>query len=350
MRLSYRRAFLFLAERLLVITTVSAMLASTSFAQTELNPRSFLRELQNEVDFLQNANSTLHVVGTLTLGHPERAGTVAPNERSAVFRVSYFASGERLRWGQILVNKKGLASPIGFERVFVFGAGRDFVVQRLAAAKDYIVIQLGNVQENLHPGIIHKRDKVIHAAFSIAGEPAGPMVRSPHFNISKLEYVVAPDGNLVKMAFDYTSALHEPYNISGWVVLDPARHYAVREQNLRLTSPINPHINYHITGYVQYREKGKAGEAVIPEEVVFNQVDLNGKGNGSHQTFRLETSSNDPIPESEFKLGAFGLGDLERSSRRTADYGLTYSLVGVSFGGFLAGLFFKVLGRSRDGK
>ena len=235
MRLSYRRAFLFLAERLLVITTVSAMLASTSFAKTELNPRSFLRELQNEVDFLQNANSTLHVVGTLTLGHP-RPGTVAPNERSAVFRVSYFASGERLRWAKFLSTRKALRRLSALSG-FSF-SGRDgtlwssgLPLRRLQ--RDSIGQCPGEPAPRHHPQAGQSDSRCIQHR----RRTGGPMVRSPHFNISKLEYVVAPDGNLVKMAFDYTSALHEPYNISGWVVLDPARHYAVREQNLRLTSP-----------------------------------------------------------------------------------------------------------------
>jgi hypothetical protein len=288
---------------------------------------------------LQAANATIQLEGTRTALSIE-PGEATPS-RTVIFAISYAVNGAHEKLVQI--HKGGLTkTPTGFERVFVTDHKNDFTLQRDSEDQSYRLI---GRNDDVRSFIDSKKMLFVDAPYSIGGILLPNIMKSPNFSVRKLSWQTHDGQSLLRVDINYTSGKPNVYTMSGWMLVDPQRNWGLREYNAQLAYPSYPGVRVIYSGTVRYREN----DSTLPEEVTFSSTDTSGKSPEGRDLFRLKSFSFDPLPEEGFSLAAFGLGDVDRPSRRSR-HGITAWAFCIALFSIVLGIVLKRLGGARGSR
>jgi len=141
------------------------------------------------------------------------------------------------------------------------------------------------------------------------------------FLVTKVEAINTDGESLTRVEFEYRPNNPEDdqrqnyYNMSGWFLVDPNLDNAVRAYEVERHDVVHPEDNsldLEISGKVRYVE-GSACR-YLPQEVRYTYVSVRPDGRRFERAlwFEGEDYSTDPVPDREFTLAAYGLGDVAR--------------------------------------
>ena len=253
------------------------------------------------------------------------------------------------------------------DRVLVDTGDRSFMIRRSSPDNPYFLEEhhaYGDTRKDFH----HYQFLFQYASFCPAGMGSFPeFVNSPEFKI--LEMTRTNDGgeSLVRISFEYpnkdgklevSTSPHETRvyrDVSGFLVLDSARGFVIRDYDVNVGSvivrdrdgkagsvPQPVSVTYRSVGSVRYKD---GSEPPAPSEI--NERSLFGKGRKwlwrKYELSKFELTHNPAEPE-EFSLAAYGLGDFERPSKRSANY-VTYYILAVASAAFLISYILLRIGR-----
>ena len=281
-------------------------MVGTALGSEQLDSRPFLDTYRTALGRLQIACGSGYLEGVYT---SRRFGANAEQpDREVTVDIAYGSDGDREKHGLI---RRDLAFPPYFERVFLPRSGRTLILERIDPARPFYIRWIGKPSEapdQLAP--IGRRDKIARAAYSIGGGVLIPSILdSPSFQIIELGRVEQGGASLVRVVFKSRfDAATSPYELDGWLVLDPERDWALRAHEVRTVWPASPKYHSVWSGTVRYADAAAAGP--LPEELTLVDRFANDGQAGEHRIhFRARRRTVEPPPAGDFMLGGYGLDD-----------------------------------------
>jgi len=293
-----------------VTTTILVLvLFPAGSVASDLSPDTFLKEYRDALKQLQSAYSTVQIEGIIVRSNIDK--TSKKLEDNLTLRFSLDRSGKKNRFIHV-VGEDGTRA---YKKdLFVVGSGQDFHLQQIDGPhSNYRIFRLIDINNDKTSVNFIYKTIVAESALSVSSNLITKLIDSDSFKIKSVQRVPHGPEMLVRVEFDYKSDdPQEIYYLSGWMLLDPERSWAVRSHEVRFDYP-PPNKFYAVAkGNVRYRSDGD--EIPLPEELTFSQQYFQPDGTSSETRwhFQAERLSTDPIPDSEFTLAAYGLGDVEQ--------------------------------------
>ena len=271
-----------------------------------LSLRNFLVTYRAALERLQVACSSGYLKGVYT-SQWFGAKTDTP-EREATLFMAYGSDGEREK--HVLIRRNLVSVPY-FERVFLPRNGRTLILERIDPVRPFYIRWISKPSEapdNLAPS--DRRDVVARAAYAIGvGYLLPSILESPSFQLVEAGHVNREGASFVRAAFktqaDPKASLPE---MEGWLLLEPARDWALRSHEVRIALPASPKYHSVVSGTVLYADD--AGSGPLPQEV--NLVDrfTNEGRAGEHRIhFRARHRTAVAPPAADFTLAGYDLAD-----------------------------------------
>jgi hypothetical protein len=148
-------------------------------------------------------------------------------------------------------------------------------------------------------------------------------VNSPNFKVSGVAPVSDSGGQLLRASFEYSPTDQKKRRLSGWLDVDPAMNWAVRNYEIQARNPAK---KPELTKFV-----GTAGFTRNGEAVVLATSDSTSRTGNEDYTYSVkrtvEISKFEFVatPSQEFTLAAYGLGEFENPSRRRSNRTALYA-------------------------
>ncbi|WP_148259718.1 hypothetical protein [Isosphaera pallida] len=277
------------------------------FAVDDLSPEKFLQEYREAVKQYQTANSIIHIEGTMSQYRTDQSGSSESRDET---HIAYSLVNGRER---IILEEKDLENQkISVGSVTVLGCDRNFSLVRNSPKEAY------RIQELVIPDSKAKRSQLaspyltfsVDTPYTLAGLPVSLMIESSEFRFIKIERINKNGNTRVQVEFDYDrSRPGKTSRIRGWVNFDPKNKYSVCEYNFTDTVD-GANYNYQGNSIYEFDEN----QVSLPQEVVCVETFFQSSKEiwKKEYRFQAERLSTDPIPDSEFTLAAYGLGDVEQ--------------------------------------
>jgi hypothetical protein len=145
------------------------------------------------------------------------------------------------------------------------------------------------------------------AAYSFGGFLIPTILQSPTFRITELKRVARDGNSLVRVGFEtrYDAVTSSP-GLTGWLMLDPERDWALRAHEVRVAYSAAPNPpSYSVNGSSRY-----SGSTPFPEEVALvTRSGGDGRPHEDRLRYRAKRRSATPPRSEDFTLTSYGLGD-----------------------------------------
>jgi len=172
-------------------------------------------------------------------------------------------------------------------------------------------------------------------------------VSSPDFKIRDVSGTDDSARGRVKVTFSYRPTDRQNPVAEGWVRLDPNANWVLTDYEIRSIRPASAKKVELVTqssGAIRYTQ---SSGLAVPVEVKFKNVLQSRKGNTEEEgEYQVDHFSVGPTPTEEFTLAAFGLGDFEAPSGRSANR-FGYYAMAVAVAAALISLILSRLGKAR---
>ena len=298
------RLFVFLCAALLLLFWVAHR---PCFAVDDLSPEKFLQEYREAVKRSKASNSVIQIEGSLSV---RRINKQKENKIEA--HISYALSNERER---IIRGVKEEGGEKEFGRmVDVLGCERNFTLARSSPKETYRILELipdSKARRSQLETIVlgHSVDSL----YSLAGIPIFTMIYSKDFNFTRIEKV-HKEGK-VQIRVEFEQNLTNPDALGkrrGWVIFEPNNNYVICEYEFNEIFNKSPEYTVVFSGKNFYTSEGVG--VPLPEDVTSTVTTFqSGKEvTRDEYHFQAERLSTEPIPDLEFTLAAYGLGDVEQ--------------------------------------
>jgi hypothetical protein len=249
-------------------------------------------------------------------------------------------------------NNPDLSAKYNIQRVLLTGQDGQFVLTRQDDASSYY-IEFDSLPTGLTSHFQSCKGHSVEAPFTVAGNRISEFFELPSFQLREVSWFNHDDEVLIKAAFQYTQRgkhrTDHQFHISGWLLLDPRRTFAVREYEMTVRNTGSPPFSSQISGYVKYT--GQLG-LPHPTEVVSEMISKRSSNPSDlvRHTFRVKSWEYEQTPASEFTLAAYGLEEVGGKRNRHGT-GLAYWAIGIAGLALVASLTLRHLGgrlRSRQ--
>jgi len=296
------------------LLSLFVVLERPCLAVNDLSPESFLQEYRNAIKQSQIANRNIQLEGILSR-------TIFRNNEQKISeeqkRVLYAANQGREKI-MFHVGKPDDAEGYA-ERVFVLGCDRNFLLGRSSPQGNFQVLEIIADSNRKRSQLANDLAFTADLTNSLSGIPLLQMIESKNFKVIEIKQNVIGNHHFVRVEFDYRPNAYEDAELEGgvfrgWMLVDPERNWVVREYEYKATSAKSPDVVPTYTGAIRY--KIEEDGTPLPEEAtcIMKYVQSNGETEimRLEYHFQAERLSTDPIPDSEFTLAAYGLGDFEQ--------------------------------------
>ena len=291
------------------ISLLTALVSQTCWAVDEIPPDVFLRDYQDALKRLQADLDHGRIKGKMK----ENLTITGKNDpiRDRIYKFEYKRNGENV---EKLTFDNGVSQYE--QRVYVFSK-TPFWISRKSESHNYSLNDYGPFPSVFKVFLDDHKRLSFSASYSIGNEYVHIMMESGRFVVRKATRITQNDKPLIRVEFDHTPAdpKTQIYGMTGWFLVDPAHNWAVVEHEVKKNDLVNPkdkQVNEVISGSVRY--SNREGCTLFPEDVSLTILSLlpDGRKFERRYQFQLEECSTDPIPDSEFTLAAYGLGDVEQ--------------------------------------
>ena len=279
------------------------------FATDDLSPEKFLQEYREAVKQYETVNSTIQIEGTLSVSKFRK---VKGSEGKVDVHIKYLSSNgqERLIRGD---KKEDNQKDFG-RAVDVLGSDRNFTLVRSSPEEAYRIQELISDSKARRSKLVNPfLGYTVDSPYTLGGIPILPMIESKDFDFIKIETINNKDNLRVRLEFVYDlSNSGRPGKRRGWMIFDPKNKWVVCEYDYKTTFNKIPDFMASFSGMNRYKIEGD--RVPLPEEVTGTMTTFqSGKEvTRDEYHFQAERLSTDPIPDSEFTLAAYGLGDVEQ--------------------------------------
>jgi hypothetical protein len=281
------------------------LLASSSWqlGAQEIAKDRFVEEYRGAVKKLREANKTLRFGGTYRgqVTNTKRPAKPGANERFTQYE--YAANGNLEKLGFFR------SEPQPFGRVVVANGEQSFVLRR--NGKDSpLYLEFKNPGEPFTKFMDDFRSEVVNAAYSAAWIDLSQAIESNVFTIGSIKKVDDGGRPCQRVDFEYKPPEGRISHATGWLLLDPDRHWIVRQFEMREEFR-NGGIPLKANGRNEYSD----GQG-LPElrKVDFKQVVEDKFTTTRTLLFEVSSWCYEAAPPREFTLDAYGLGSAESSS------------------------------------
>jgi len=145
----------------------------------------------------------------------------------------------------------------------------------------------------------------LHAPFSIGGPSMSSLIADGGAAIERVSLVRRDDKTHLKIAFDFKNGANKRLrSLAGWVLVAPEEKWVIHEYEF--TDTINMW-----GGRVEYAQPQDGFP--VPKRVVSTRSPLRGRPPTDIDTYEFKELHFADVPDSEFRLSAFGLPDARRS-------------------------------------
>ena len=288
-------------------------------AANDLSSKTLIQEYKNSINTININNQSIIIEGFLSSTHFKN-GEKEPFA-TRMKQILYASKQGRER---IIFDYKESNNMKNFERrVLVLGCERNFLLGRNFPQETYQILELITDSETkrskiMFPDLIFTVDSPY--ALSFLRVPIISIIDSESFKFVKIEQASNQEQDSIRVVFDYRPSASESAKngftdgivLRGWMIFEPEKNWAIREYEIQGTSSKFPDYLFSYSGMIRY---GNGGDGFpMPEEVTFRATTFQSGmevARDEHH-FQAERLSTDPIPDSEFTLAAYGLGDVEQ--------------------------------------
>ena len=346
----------------ILLSTLATVRAHSQPMDHKVTPAEFVAEFRRASTALPEAYRNVHVEGVTTL-QLERTFPAQPTKKPRrTFSLSKFSftltdGNERLvvtgedAEGSDEKNAKEETDTIVAKghtvRVVVEGVKQAFIARRALPDGPYF-LERSDPPGSYAVDTERYRRRVLVASYCPGhlGEFPG-CVSSPNFKVREVTQVSDSGERLLKASFEYSPPDQKKRKLSGWLTVDPAMNWAVREYEIQIRNPAKtPELSTFV---------GTAGFTKDGETVVLATSDSMSTRGNENYTYtvkeKIEISKFRFVatPVHEFTLAAFGLGDFESPSRRSSNRVPLYATV-LAIGAFAVGIILNRRAKCASGR
>ena len=168
--------------------------------------------------------------------------------------------------------------------------------------------------------------RVLDAPYSPAGfSRLSAYVMDPQFQVKQVVHTTGSGGPAIKFFFRYRPNQREKPNLEGWVRLEGASDWVIRDYELEANLWGLDREKKRVdrvdkrSGSILYTQKDGVS---VPSEIRY--TDRRSTGTFEDMVYQIDNFTLGPTPAEEFTLAAFGLEDFERPTARATNRGTYY--------------------------
>ena len=287
-----------------------------AFATDDLSPEKFLQEYREAVSQYQAANSIVQIEGTMTINHQRKSKEKEYND-SRTAKLNYSSINES---EMIIIDTRREDDQNDSQRsITVLGRDRNFILARMSSKEPYRIQEFISDSKAMRSKLAFPYlGYTVDSPFTLGRISILPMIESGDFKFVKIEKLGNKNQERVQVTFDYkrdtfkdTGEYRNTGIYRGHMIFDPQNSWVLCEYNFEMTLIKTPEARVVVSGINRYGSEGS--RFPLPEEVTGTVTTFqSGKEiMRDEYHFQAERLSTDPIPDSEFTLAAYGLGDVE---------------------------------------
>jgi hypothetical protein len=305
---------------------------SAALKAAEIEPAVFLRDYRASLRKLESQVPKVQFEGVITQVFDRKDGS--PPVRDESFTFSFARLDGRAKYLETFPDGKGFRN---YQLLYVSG-DNGFALRRGDAGAPFILDGLGSsIPHSYELHFDGWRTIFVDAALAAGEELLPNLVASPAFVARNVTRTSRDGVSLVKVEFDYLPTAPKDKtarlrNMSGWLLLDPAKDWAVVEHEVHrfiIGLPKNESEHRIVSGKVSYVNEN--AYKILPQNVDLVVLSLNPGGKKFEQRFHFQLKSDSvtaPSPE-DFRLSAYGLDDVTAPHGRSS-HSVTYWSFGIA--------------------
>ncbi len=343
--------------RIFFLAIVSAIIVligpSTSLSRgQEVDPEQFLKEYRSAIKSLENLARSIRFEGTLTRqtenlikpGPPkikkENLAYVRNNNKEK-FVIEGDSDGSSPSTTSDVPKGGDPISVDYFERTFVLGEDRSFILRRAVRGGPYY-LEIEAIPKNHLLALDNCKRVTVDAVCRSSISGFSDLVNSREFSIKRCRKESDEKGRaLFRIDFEHKpvpvktpSGRPNALNTIGTILLDPSLQMAIRESDVRKVSPNDSKMFTTTTAKIQYAD---GSGLPVPTEITCNTNSSNRVK--SSYVFKVNRWDYASTTEEKFTLDSYGLGDLEHPVGQGRSWHETAIIVFIVSGiGFLISL------------
>jgi hypothetical protein len=214
------------------------------------------------------------------------------------------------------------------EAIYLLIDDRYFTLGRTPDRPDYRLYGAGAPGGPYFQNMEHGLSALHRATYSINDDDIREIIARKGFEARRATRLAHGDGDLIRLDFAVTpppaspgGSDHRAPLVGGWVVVDRAAGWILRECELRFGGEYSTVIR----GSVVYPPSD--GSPAIPKSVTYDTSYSNGAGH--KVSFHITEIDRQPTPAREFTLDYYGLGDFQSAARPGSNL-VSYGLFGLA--------------------
>jgi hypothetical protein len=200
------------------------------------------------------------------------------------------------------------SDPEPFGRVIVANGEQSFVLRRNSGELSYY-LEFRDLGEGFKKRLNEFRSMVVNASFSTAWFDVSEAMESGLLSFGSIDPVEKDGHRYLRVDFEYKPQQGNVSKAAGWLLLDPARSWAIREYESRQefrAKGAKPLTAYGRNDYAD-------GEPLPKFREIYRKELVEDKNHTVRvAVFRVKSWSYEPTPSKDFTLAAYGLGAAQR--------------------------------------